>query len=116
MACFERSIGTVIELVEEFFVVDPNPFKPDEVEVDFFLVAFFASRTVEVVVEVVGAQKELRRILDGLNADTDDADARKINAETAIFIFDGSTFYKQYSLLLVLQYYYSNCIRLPGGK
>jgi hypothetical protein len=85
MACFERSIGTVIELVEEFFVVDPNPFKPDEVEVDFFLVDFFASRT------VVGAQKDLRRISDGLNADTDAADARKMNADTDNFMFDGST-------------------------
>jgi len=91
MVGFERSIGTVIELDDELFVVDPNPFKPDEVEVGFFfLVDFFASRT------VVGAQKELRPTFDGLNADTADADAKKMNAETDIFIFDGSTVYSTF--------------------
>jgi hypothetical protein len=71
----------VIELVELLLVVEPNPFKPDEVEVTFFFLVFdfFASRVVVVVAMT------LRDTFEGLNDDTD-VDARNMNAVTAIFI------------------------------
>lgn len=73
----------MIELVELLLVVEPNPFKPDEAEVDFFFLVFdfFASRVVRVVVV------EVTWKFEGLNADTD-VDARKMNVETAIFMSD----------------------------
>jgi hypothetical protein len=49
MAAGERSMGTVMELVVEPFVVDPKPLRPDDADIElFFLVfVFLAPRLVE---------------------------------------------------------------------